>query len=71
MKDKLQNLLSVGDRVVYAPGGSYAGVSIGKIIGFTPKQVKIEGEHRGRHMLSSDIKIYYTYSDQILKIEKN
>lgn len=70
MKDKLHNELEVGDKVCYAPGGSYAGVSIGTITKFTPKQVGIKNISggAGRHMTPDEDKLYYTYSNQIIKL---
>jgi len=68
MKDKLDKELNIGDIVVFAPAGSYAGVSLGFIEKFTPKQVCILSVNkiRGRHM---DSKKYYAYSNEILKYE--
>jgi len=72
MKDKLNNKLSIGDKVAFAPGGSYSGISIGEIVKFTEKQVGIRAINggKGRHILggSSKKRLYYTNSETILKI---
>ncbi len=71
MKDIHRNELKVGDEVCYAPGGSYAGISIGVIDKFTPKQVGIRKVHggEGRHISSDDDRLYYAYSYQLLLIK--
>lgn len=70
--DYFKQELKEGDTVIYAPGGAYAGVSIGIIEKFTPKQVGIRplANGRGRHMGNRMTdKLYYTYSNQIVKYD--
>ena len=70
MLDYFKQELKEGDTVIYAPGGAYAGVSVGVVEKFTPKQVGIRPlvNGRGRHMGDTvSGKLYYTYSNQIVK----
>lgn len=67
---KKRNTLNIGDEVAFAPTGAYAGISIGIIEKFTPKQVGIKRKNGGvgRHMSAYEDKLYYAISKEILKI---
>lgn len=66
--DLLGQEVNIGDYVAYAPAGAYAGISIGLVEKFTPKNFGIKrlqnGE--GRHMSFSDT-LYYTTS--VIKLD--
>ena len=69
MKDLKKQELNIGDEVVYAPAGAYAGVSIGIIEKFTAKQVGIRNKTggKGRHF-GHDERLYYTLPFTIIKL---
>lgn len=71
MLDYKGNELKVGDEVCFAPAGAYAGVCIGFIEKITEKQVGIKKTvYEGRNLRSGKNRLYYTNSNQILKIRE-
>lgn len=70
MKDMLNVEIKLNDMVVFAPAGSYAGVSIGIVEKFTPKGIAIKpvGKCDGRHLLVK--KYYYSRPNQVVKIKE-
>jgi hypothetical protein len=73
-KDFLRQELRVGDRVVYAPGGSYSGLSIGIVEKFTPKSVGVKAQSGGRGKGVSGgtgERLYYCGASDVLRIENN
>lgn len=66
-KDKLNQEIYVGDKVVFAPAGAYAGVQVGIIEKFTPKKVCIVPTNtiKGRHITSEK---YYAGAKEIIKL---
>ncbi len=47
MLDFFDRELSIGDEVALTPK-HYRGLALGKVVGFTPKQVRTEYEYQGR-----------------------
>ena len=67
-KDFLKRDLAIGDYVVFpAPYGN--GMKLGKVIRFTPKQIRVEWTYklRGSSMVRSNDAA--RYSDQCVKVE--
>lgn len=44
MKDRIGNVLEVGDKVAYISGSKYKSLRIGTVIGFTPCLIKIDND---------------------------
>lgn len=62
MKDIFGIEIKIGDTVCFAPSGAYAGICVGSVVKFTPKNVCIMGDVKGRHI---DSKLYYAPPRQI------
>jgi len=61
MEDKLGQQITVGDIVAFALAGGYAGVNIGKVTKFTPKQIRVMNYDKGnvgRHVDGKDVCVY-------------
>ena len=73
MNDFYGKAVNIGDVVVFSPGGSYAGICIGEVAKITKKQIAIKKltVYNGRHLDGDTDKLYYTYSELTLIIDKN
>ena len=71
MLDFMKNEVKVGDKVVFAPAGAYAGICVGIVAKITKKQIGIEKDtgYAGRHLNRDKKDLYYTYAGQVLVIE--